>query len=187
MRKDLIFIVGIVLVFVCLFLLGNKGVDPNILRGVAVIIYPVMAVLLTRHFHRSAPEIPWACHLAAATALFLGASTLIGGLGHSMAVASLASRAPEYGPLQVMWFTTGALLVYTGATNAVLYRAIKAGGRAAIAFAGGSTVLFVAYMLFLNPIRGSSSSPPVAIAAWSVHLLVLAAAGLSTLRREATA
>ena len=182
MRKDLTIVSGIMLVMAGIFLLGHLGVDPNILRGATFLIGPLILVFLTRHFRRSAPEVPWACHVAAASGLFWGATTLIGGVGHSVAVASLASRVPEYGPLQVLWFTTGAMLVYTGAMNAVLYRAIKAGRCWAIAIAAATSLLFVAYMLFVNPLPGSGGTLPVMIAIWSLNLLLLGIAGIAAMR-----
>jgi hypothetical protein len=115
MRKDPLIVFGIMIVMAGIFLLGHLGVSPNILRLATFLIAPLIVVLLTRRFRRSAPEVPWACHVAAAYALFVGTTTLIGGVGHSVAVASLALRVPVYGPLQVLWFTTGAMLVYTGA------------------------------------------------------------------------
>lgn len=89
----------------------------------------LVIVLLYRRFRRSATEVPYACHAAAAIALSLGAATVIGGVGHSIAVVSVALGEREYGPLQILRFTTGAMLVYSGAMNLAVYPAMKAGRR----------------------------------------------------------
>ena len=104
-------------------------------------------------------------------------------MGHSVAVASLASRVPEYGPLQVLWFTTGAMLVYTATMNAVLHRAIKVGRCSAIGIAAGTSLLFVAYLLFVNTLPGTGRTLATAMLAfWSVNLLLLGTAGIAAMR-----
>jgi hypothetical protein len=55
-RKDLIIVLGIVLVSAGIFLLGHFGVDPNILRWATLFIWLLIVALLSRRFRRSAPE-----------------------------------------------------------------------------------------------------------------------------------
>jgi cytochrome b subunit of formate dehydrogenase len=64
-------------------------------------------VILIRRFRRSSPQVPHACHVAAAIAVVFGVSNVITGVGHSVGVVSLALREREYGPLQILRFTTG--------------------------------------------------------------------------------
>jgi hypothetical protein len=181
-RKDLIIVLGIVLLSAGIFLLGHFGVDPNILRVATLFIWLLIVALLSRRFRRSAPEVPWACHVAAANALFLGATTLIGGLGHSLAVASLALSEHEYGSLQMMRFTTGAMLVYSGAMTVAIYRAITAGRRSAIGLGAATALLFVLYLLFLLPLPGSGGTVSGMLGLWSIYLLSLGAAALASTR-----
>ena len=81
MRKDLIVVIGIMLWIVGMFLLGHFGVSPNLLRAVTSVFVLPIVVFLARRFRRSAPEVPWACHIAATFAVTLGTFALIGGLG----------------------------------------------------------------------------------------------------------
>ena len=102
-----------------------------------------------------------------------------------MAVASLALSEGEYGPLQILRFTTGAMLVYSGAMNATLYRAIKMGQREAIAVAAATTSLFLLYLLFLLPLPGTGGTVPPMLGLWSLYLLWLGAAAIrSSWNRE---
>ena len=78
----------------------------------------VVIVFRYRRFRRSAFDAHWTCHVAAAIGLVFGVVTTIGGVGHSVNVAYLAWNEPEYGPLQILRFTTGAMLIYTGAEQA---------------------------------------------------------------------
>lgn len=107
---------------------------------------------------------------------------MIAGIGHSVAVASLALRVPEYGPLQVLWFTTGAMLVYSGAMNAALYGAIKAGRRSAISIAAATSLLFIVYLFFVNPLPGGGGTVPPMLVLWSLYLLELITAGSAAMR-----
>ena len=184
MRKDLIIVFGILLFFAGMFLLGSFRVDPKVLIGGGSVIGMLIVVLLARRFRRAGPEVPWVCHAAAATGLLLAAANLIGGAGHSAAVASVASRLPEFGALQVLWFTTGAMLLYTGAMNAALYRAIKAGRCSAIGIAAGTSLLFVAYLLFqfVHPLPGVGEEVPAFLVGWSLYLLLLGTASIAAMR-----
>ena len=90
-----------------------------------VSILVLIIVLLSRRFRRTAADVSWPCHVAAAIAVTFGAVTLTAGVVHSVAVTSIALREPEYGPLQILRFTTGAMLMYSGAMNVALYGAIN--------------------------------------------------------------
>ena len=142
----------------------------------------LMGAFLYRRFKRSAPDVPSACHVAAAFARIAGSIVFIAGLGHSLAVASLARRLNEYGPLQVLWFTTGALIVYTGAMNAVMSGGIKAGRASAIGIATAASLLFVVHLLFVDPLPGSGTTVFSMLTIMSVYLLSLIAAGIAVFR-----
>lgn len=137
---------------------------------------------LYRRFKRGAPDVPSVCHIAAAFALIGGCATTIAGVGHSVAVASLANRLNEYGPLQVLWFTTGAMLIYTGGMNAVMCGGITAGRASAIGVAAAASMLFIGYLLLVNPLPGGGSTVPPMLALWSLYLLTLIAAAIAALR-----
>ncbi|MFQ5740041.1 MAG: hypothetical protein ACE5JX_13625 [Acidobacteriota bacterium] len=145
-------------------------------------IWLLVVVLLYRRFRRAAADVPWVCHAAAAVALSLGVGTVIAGVGHSVAVASLGLSEREYGPLQILRFTTGAMLVYAGAMNAALYRAIKVGRRPAIAAGAATALLFALYLLFLLPLPGTGGTVPPMLGLWSFYLLWLGAAAVTSMR-----
>lgn len=127
---------------------------------------------------------PPICHATAAIALTFGVGNVITGTAHSVAVTSLAFVEFEYGPLQILRFTTGAMLVYSGAMAAALYRSIKVGRRSAIAVAFGSALLFEIYLLFLYPLPGTGGTVPPMLGLWSLYLISLGAAWAAS-RREA--
>ena len=104
------------------------------------------------------------------------------GVVHSIAVTSIALREPEYGPLQILRFTTGVLLMCSGGMNVALYRAIKVGRRSAIAMGAATCLLFVLYLLFLLPLPGGEGTVPPMLALWSLYLLSLGAAALAVVR-----
>ena len=145
--------------------------------GIAVVII----VILNRRFKRRSPEAPYPCRITAAIAVTVGAVNVITGIGHSLAVASLAANEPEYGPLQILRFTTGAMLVYSGAMNVGVYRAIEAGQRWSIAVGGATASLFVLYLLFLAPLPGTGTARRL-VGPWSAYLLWLGAATLASRR-----
>ena len=145
----------------------------------------LVLVLLYRRFRPSAAEVPYTRHAAAAFALSLGVPTAISGVAHSVAVASLAlSGTLEYGPLMILRFTTGAMLVYAGATSIALYRAIRAGRRWAIGMSAATCLFFCLYLLFLLPLPGTGGTVPPMLGVWSVYLLVLGTAALTSRPRE---
>src|SRR6185436_6120858 len=136
-----------------------------------------------RRSRRAAPEVPAACHVAAAIALIAGAGTLIGGIGHSMAVALLTLREPQYGPLQILRLTTGAMLLFSGAMTLAIYPGIKAGRRSAVGVGAATGLLFWLYLLFTLPLPGTGGTVPTVLLLWSIYLLSLGAAA-AWLRKE---
>lgn len=144
-------------------------------------VWLLVGVLLYRRFRRAASATPRTYHVAAALAVTLGVVTATTGVGHSVAVASLALREAEYGLLQVLRLTTGAMLMYSGAVNAVLYRAIKAGRRSAIWVGAATALLFVVYLLLLLPVGGRETVPPM-LGLWSLYLFCLGAAAITAMR-----
>lgn len=156
----------------------------RLLTAASISTLLIVLVFLYRRLRRSAAETPYAYHAAAALALGLGIPTVISGVGHSVAVTSLAlSGAQEYGPLMILRFTTGAMLFYSGAMNIALYQAIRAGRRWAIAMGSATGLLFVLYLLFLLPLPGTGGTVPPMLGLWSVYLPVLGAAALASRRR----
>ena len=133
---------------------------------------------------RSVPEVPSACHAAAAIAVIVGAGTLIGGVGHSVAVVSLTLREPQYGPLQILRLTTGAMLVFSGAMTLAMYPGIKAGQGWAAGMAAAGGLLLWLYLLFTLPLPGTGGTVPTMLGMWSVYLLSLGAAGVALKLRD---
>jgi hypothetical protein len=144
----------------------------------------LVVAILYRRFARACPEAPWACHVSAAVSVAIGVGNVISGVGHSAAVASLALREPGYGPLQILRFTTGAMLLYSGAMNIALGRAIAAGRRSAIGAGVASGVLFQLYLVFTLPLRGSGGSVSRELALWTIHVLWLVAAATAIRQRK---
>src|SRR6266508_4406485 len=93
---------------------ARMGGDERNLTVAVFVIGLLLVVLLYRRFKRSAAEAPDAYSAAAAIALTLGIVTAIGGVGHSVAVTSVALSDRAYGPLTILRFTTGAMLLYSG-------------------------------------------------------------------------
>ncbi len=144
----------------------------------------VVIVFLYRRFRRSAFNAHWTCHVAAAMGLVFGVVTTIGGVGHSVNVAYLAWNEPEYGPLQILRFTTGAMLIYTGATNVAMYRGIKVGRRSAIAVSAAMTSLFLLYLCFTLPLPGTGGTVPPMLGIWSIFFCWLVAAAVTSQMRS---
>lgn len=179
MRKALITVLSILLAFATLVSVGEWW--ERALSAAIPAIGLLVIVLLYRHFRRAVPDVPWACHVAAAIAVVLGIANVITGVGHSVAVASLALSEREYGPLQILRFTTGAMLLYSGAMNTAVYRAIRAGRRWAVAVGAATASLFVLYLLFLVPLPGTGTARRL-VGPWSAYLLWLGAAALANRR-----
>ncbi len=180
MRKALITVLSIMLFLASIAKIGERTLTAAIFSILLVVV-----VFLYRRFRRSAAEVPWACQAAAAIAVTLGVATVISGVGHSVAVASLALSEREYGPLQILRFTTGAMLVYSGAMNMAVYRAIRAGRRWAVAVGAATGLLFWLYLLFLFPLPGTGGTVRPMLGLWSVYLLWLGVAALASKRGDA--
>src|SRR4249920_341322 len=114
MRNVLITVLS---VFALAALIGGGVWWVQALTAATGVIVFCLVAFLYRRFTREFPDGPWACHIAAALAVTIGAANLITGAAHSFAVASLALREPGYGPLQILRFTTGAMMLYSGAMN----------------------------------------------------------------------
>jgi hypothetical protein len=142
------------------------------------------AVFLCRRFSRAFPDVPWVCHAAAALAVTIGVVNVIAGVGHSAAVASLALSEPRYGPLQILRFTTGAMLLYSGAMNIALSVGIGAGRRYAIGIGVASGLLFWLYLVFTLPLPGTGGSVPRELVLWTFYLGWLGAAAVAGQRAD---
>ena len=143
----------------------------------------LVVVVIYRRFRRAEDDVPRACQAAAATALTLGVVTALAGVGHSVAVGSLALSEGEYGDLQVLRFTTGAMLVYSGAMNAALHRGIRVGQPSAIAVSAATAVLFCLYLAFHYPLPGNGGTVPPMLGLWTLYLLWLGAAAVASRRK----
>lgn len=143
--------------------------------GIAVLVLILVAVY--RRLRPAAAQTPYIQQAAATLGMLLGLAAFLAGIGHTVAVMSLALRE-EYVTLTALRFTTGAMLMYAGAANLVLYRSIRAGRPSAIATNLASCLLFVTYLLFLFPLRGTGGTVPPMLGLWSVYLAVLGAAAL---------
>jgi hypothetical protein len=143
-----------------------------------------LVVFLYRRFTREFPNGQWACHVAAALVVTIGAANVMTGVAHSFAVASLALREPGYGPLQILRFTTGAMLVYSGAMNIAVYRGIRAGRGWAIGVGVATSLFFCLYLGFTLPLPGTGGSVPRELVLWACYLGWLGAAAVASIRRD---
>lgn len=161
-------------------MLSSELLSLEVVGSLSVLL--LIASVFYRRFRRATAQVPRACHAAAAIAVTLGVATALGGVGHSVAVGSLALTEGEYGPLQILRFTTGALLMYSGAVSVGLFQAIKAGRRSAVTVAIGTSLMLWIYLVFLFPLPGISGEPMLVM--WSVFLLFLCAAFLAGRRED---
>ena len=149
--------------------------------GVASLVWLAVSHINRRLGH-STGDVPIACHIAATIGVAFGVLAVTGGVGHSVAVGSLAWTEPEYGSLQILRFTTGAMLLYSGAMNIALYRAVRAGRTWAIGVGVATNLLFWSHLLFVLPFPGTGGTVPRPLGAWSVYLLWLGAAAVASRR-----
>ena len=186
MLKELIAVLGFValLVITMSVLAIGFDVDVRILTAISLLLFLLFISLFYNRLRRSAPEVPPACHIAAAIGLLVGADALIGGVGHSFAVASLALREPEYGPLQILRLTTGAILLFSGAMTLAMYPGIKAGRSSAVGLGAAAALLLWLLLLFTLPLPGTGGTVPPRLGSWSVYLLSLGAAAVSLAMRK---
>lgn len=144
-------------------------------------------MLLYRRLRRSVPGVPAACHAAAAIALLVGAFTLIGGIGHSVDVTSLTLREAEYGPLQILRLTTGAILVFAGAMTITMYPGIKAGRGWAVGVSAAAGMLIWLHLLVVMPLPGTGGTVPPMFGLWNIYLLSLGPAAVGLKLRDGAA
>ena len=144
-------------------------------------------VFLTRRFTRRFPSEPWACHVAAAIAVTFGVSNVIAGVAHSVAVAALALHELEYGPLQILRFTTGTMLLYSGAMSLAMYRGIRTGRRSTIGVSLAAGFLFWLYLAFTLPLPGTGGNVPRELVLLTLYLCWLGAAAFASQRSDRSA
>ena len=156
--------------------------DPKVPIFVVVLLLIVLTasllggVLLYRRFRRSALDASPSFSGAAAIGLILGALTLVGGMGHTTAIVSLALRGQRaYGPSLILFFTTGAMLLYCGGVDVATYRGIRAGRTWAVAVSAATVLLFCLYLTLLLPL-GPDSGPRLMLGMWTLYLIWLAVA-----------
>ena len=159
----------------------------RVLSGAVFSVALLPIVFLSRRFTRRFPSEPWACHVAAAIAVTFGVSNVITGVAHSVAVASLALRAPEYGPLQILRFTTGAMLLYSGVMSIALHRGIRAGRRFTIGVSAAAGFLFWLYLVFTLPLPGTGGTVPRDLVLLTLYLFWLGAAAFASRRANRSA
>jgi hypothetical protein len=182
MRKVLITVLSVLPVLAILAGWGVWWVRALSAAVFSLALLPI--VILSRRFTRRFPGEPWACHVAAAIAVTFGVSNVIAGVAHSVAVASLALREPGYGPLQILRFTTGAMLLYSGAMSLALYRGIRAGRGWAIGVGVATSLFFCLYLGFTLPLPGTGGSVPRELVLWACYLGWLGAAAVASIRRD---
>ena len=146
----------------------------------ALTLVIALILLVYRRFRPSTGTVPHGRQAAAAMALILGVYAVIGGMGHSGAVASLALNEPGYGPVQILRFTTGAMLLYAGAMNIALYRSIGAGRRWAIGVALATNLLFWSHLFLALTLPGTGGTVPPPLGVWTVYLCWLGAAAFAS-------
>jgi hypothetical protein len=157
-------------------------VNPGVARTVVMPLVIALIPVIVRRVKRTRSD-DYACHVAAAMAVAFGVTGLVTGVAHSAAVASLALGEPEYGPLQMLRFTTGELMLYVGAMNLALCRTIWAGRGWAIAAALWSNLLFLLHLGVVFSLPGTGGTVPVALGIWGVYFLWLGAAGFASWRK----
>ena len=145
----------------------------------------LIVVFLYRRFRQSADAVPWVFQAAAAIGVTLGVLTMISGVVHSTAVTALAFKEHEWSPLTILRFTTGAMLIYSGAMSAAVYRAIRSGQRWALRVGVATSLLLWLYLMFLLPLPGTAGTVPPMLGLWSTYLFWLGAAVLATAPRDA--
>ena len=133
-------------------------------------------ILFYRRFRRSAIDASPGFSAAAAIGLMLGTFTLVGGMGHTAAIVSLALRGrSEYGPSLILLFTTGAMLLYCGGMHVAIYRGIRKGQTWSVAVSGATVLLFCLYLALLVPL-GPDAGPRVSLVMWTLYLIWLVVA-----------
>ncbi len=118
---------------------------------VVIAALALWVALLFHRFKRSGAEAAYA--LLAAVALAFGLLLVIGGALHTISVAPtpLLNDVGAYDTRRVWLLTIGLILVYTGLTNALLYRRIRRAERWALGMAATVTALLLVFLLVLHP------------------------------------
>jgi hypothetical protein len=99
----------------------------------------------------------------------------------------IALREPEYGPLQILRFTTGAMLLYSGAMSLTLYRGIRAGRRSTIGVSAAAGFLFWLYLVFTFPLPGTGGNVPRELVLLTLYLFWLGAAAFASQPQDSSA
>ena len=163
--------------------------DPKVPIFVVVLLLTALmssllgVILLYRRFRRSAIDASPSFSAAAAIGLILGILTVVGGMGHTAAIVSLALRGRrEYGPSLILLFTTGAMLLYCGGMQVATYRGIRKGRTWALAVSAATVLLFCLYLALLLPL-GPDSGPRLSLVMWTLYLVWLAVASWNHWRK----
>ena len=182
MRKVMMILLS---AFVMILGIAMMEVGERTLTAGVFSILLLVVVFLYRRFRRSADEVPWVVQVAAAIGVTLGVLTMISGVVHSAAVTAVAFSEREWAPLTILRFTTGAMLMYSGAMSIAMYRAIRAGRRWAVGVAAATSLLFWLYLMLLLPLPGTGGTVPPMLGLWSAYLFWLGAAVLAIVPRHA--
>lgn len=182
MRKPLMILVSVAVLIASIAKM-DAG-DRTLTAGTFAILILVIVVLY-RQFRRSAAQVPWVFQAAAAIAASLGILTMISGVGHSTAVTAVALSEREWAPLTVLRFTTGLMLIYSGAMSVAVHRAIRAGRPWGVGVGAATCLFFWSYLMFLLPLPGTGGTVPPMLGLWSAYLFWLGAAVLAAMRRDA--
>jgi hypothetical protein len=183
MRKALLILVSAIVLIagIATMEIGERALTAGVFSLLLLVV-----VFLYRRFRRAADEVPWIFQGAAAIGVALGALTMISGVAHSAAVTAVAFGEGEWAPLTILRFTTGAMLMYSGAMSVAVHRAIRAGRRWAVGVGAATSLLFWFYLMLLFPLPGTGGTVPPMLGLWSAYLLWLGAAVLATMPRDAT-
>lgn len=179
---------GLMIVFSAIALIVGIARMEIVERTLAAGVFSLLLVVvlfLYQRFRRSADGVPSVFQVAAAIGVTLGVVTMLSGVVHSAAVTALAFSDREWAPLTILRFTTGALLMYSGAMSVAVHRAIRAGRRWAVGVAAATSLLFWSYLIFLLPLPGTGGTVPPMLGLWSAYLLWLGAAVLTNMPRDA--
>jgi len=181
MRKVLMILLSAIVLIsgIAMMEIGERALTAAVFSILLLIV-----VFLYRQFRRSAVEVPWVFQAAAAIGLTLGVLTMISGVVHSAAVTAVAFSEREWAPLTILRFTTGAMLMYSGAMSIAMYRAIRAGRRWAVGVGAATGLLFWLYLMLLLPLPGTGGTVPPMLGLWSAYLFWLGAAVLATVPRD---
>ena len=161
---------------------GERVLTAGVYSMIALVV-----VFLYRRFIRSADGVRWIFPAVAAIGATVGAITLLVGMIHTAAIATLAVQEGVWVPLTILRFTTGAMLMYAGAMSIAMFRSIRAGRRWAVNVGAGASLFFWLYLVLLFPLPGTGGTVPPMLGLWSAYLVWLGGAVLTTLSREGVA